>query len=258
MFRSPDLLVVHVGGFGRDICVVTFTSFTDTQTLERDGFGESFLQSRRTDAIHVISRGNDWFQYAEMEAALACVRNAAAAYARVMTYGASMGGYAAIRLAGLAGAHCALALSPQYSILPNTVRFEYRWPEAGRRLRPVWEGTLPLPALPAAFIVYDPLNMDAQHAELFAAAGFRFTAIRLRNAGHQVAGSCWRAACCRMSYSRPAAAPWMVRRLSRTRGAADTWHRSTGWRWRSACGRRPGAWRWCVAQQPLRQATPPS
>ena len=188
LFRSADLLVVQVAGFASDTCVVTFDSFTDVLTLDRNGFAEDFLRSHQINAIHVISRTNEWYQYAETAAALACVRNATAAYRRVVTYGISMGGYAAIRLAGLAGAQCALALAPQFSILRDTAAFEYRWATAAGQINPVWENTLPLPALADAYVVFDPLSIDSIHADLYAATGFRFTAIQLRGAGHQTAG----------------------------------------------------------------------
>lgn len=187
LFRSRDLLVVRVGGFSRLRCVVTFTSYSDERTLDREGFAEGFLRSRGVDAIHVICRDNQWYQYAETGAAMAAVREAARHYARVTTYGSSMGGYAAIRLAGLAGAHCALAMSPQFSILPRAAPFEYRWAADARKLRRVWEAKLPFPDLPEAYLAYDPQNIDAQHAALIARE-CRITPVRLRGAGHHAAG----------------------------------------------------------------------
>ena len=167
--------------------MVTFGAFTERRTLDRKGFGEGFLRSRQVDAIHVINRQNAWYQHAETLAAMEQVRGAALPYGRVVTYGSSMGAYAAIRLAGLAGAHCALALSPQFSIHPGTVSWEYRWAAVGQSLPLVVEGSLPLPDLPEAYVVYDPLNLDAQHAALLE-TGRRFTPVRLRGAGHPVTG----------------------------------------------------------------------
>ena len=187
LFRSGDLVVRRVGGFSRDACVVTFDSFTDHRTLDRPGFGQNFLHSRGIDAIHVIARENDWYQYAEMADAMAAVNAATRAYGRVVTYGSSMGAYAAIRLAGLAGAHVALSLSPQFSVDPAVVPFEYRWEEPGQRFRPVWERTLPYPVLEQAYVAYDPEDLDAKHMALFDKQ-FRFTHVRLPGAGHPVTG----------------------------------------------------------------------
>jgi pimeloyl-ACP methyl ester carboxylesterase len=167
--------------------MVTFDSWNDVFTLDRPGFGEAFFKARQIDAIHVSSKGNDWYQYPEMLAAMACVRAASRSYARVITYGSSMGAYAAIRLAGLAGAHCALAMSPQFSIDPKVTPFEVRWRAAIDRFQPVWENSIPFPVLDEAYVVFDPFDMDKHHIELLQAA-FTFTPVPLPNAGHTVMG----------------------------------------------------------------------
>ena len=187
LFRSPNIAVRTVGGFGSSCCVVTFDSFTDARTLDRPGFGEAFFRSRGIDAIHVISRENDWYQYPEMEAAMRPVHAASRAYRRVVTYGSSMGAYAAIRLGGLAGAHCALAMSPQYSIDPAVTPFERRWPGSRERFAPVWERRLPFPALEEAYLVYDPNDPDGRHAALFQ-RDLAFTSVPLKQAGHTASG----------------------------------------------------------------------
>jgi hypothetical protein len=119
--------------------------------------------------------------------AMACVHTATRAYARVVTYGSSMGAYAALRFAGVAGAHCALAMSPQFSIDPAVAPFEYRWESAAIRFQSVWETVLPFPALDEAYVIYDPCNLDMKHVELLAAS-CAFTHVRLPNAGHPVVG----------------------------------------------------------------------
>ena len=187
LFRSPDLLVRRTGWFSSPCCVVTFDSFTDNRTLDRRGFGEEFFQSREIDAIHVLSRENDWYQYPEMEHAMAAVHAATRSYGRVLTYGSSMGGYAAIRLAGLAGAHCALAMSPQYSIDPKVAAFERRSPEPSKRFKPVWERRLPFPVLDEAYVLYDPKDVDGRHAALLQTS-FKSTPVPLMQAGHTVVG----------------------------------------------------------------------
>jgi tetratricopeptide (TPR) repeat protein len=187
LYRSESLLVKRVGGYRSKSCVVTFDSFTDYFTLDRPGYAETFLMHRSLDAVHVISRYNQWYQYPEIEQAMAAVHEATRAYQRVVTYGSSMGAYAAIRLAGLAGADCALAMSPQYSIDPRVAPFENRWKEASLNFRPVWEGKLPLPALREAYIVFDPANLDAKHVNMFRRT-FQFTPVKLRGAGHPVVG----------------------------------------------------------------------
>ena len=127
IFDGTEVRVIDGRGFGSRSCVVTFTSWSDEATLDRAGFGESFFRAERIDAVHVISRTNRWWQHDETWPALAAVRAAVACHARVVAYGSSMGAYAAARLGGEAGANVVLAMSPQFSIIPNVAPFEHRW-----------------------------------------------------------------------------------------------------------------------------------
>ena len=187
LFRSADLLVRKVGDHSQSCCVVTFDSFTDFRTLDRPGFGEGFLNGTGVDAIHIIPRENAWYQHPEMLDAMAAVHAATRSYARVVSYGSSMGGYAALRFGGVAGAQAALALSPQYSIDPAIAPWEERWVEPGKHFRPVWEGKLPFPDMPEAYVAYDPTNIDRKHIALLAKE-IRFQRIGLNGGGHPVTG----------------------------------------------------------------------
>ncbi len=118
IFRSAELLVRDLRRHASACCVVTFEPNTDNRTLDRPGFGEVFFDINSIDAIHVIPRNNDWYQYPEIVEACHRVRELTACYPHVVAYGQSMGGYGAIRLGGRVGAHLALAISPQFSIDP--------------------------------------------------------------------------------------------------------------------------------------------
>ncbi len=187
LFRSADLLVRRVDGHRSACCVVTFDSFTDLRTLDRPGFAEEFLRTRGIDAIHIIPRDNDWYQYPEMTQAMAAVRAVSETYARVVTYGSSMGAYAAIRLAGLAGAHVVFALSPQFSIDRSVVRWERRWMESSASFRDVWERRLPFPEVGEAYVFYDPDSLDRRHIAPLTKL-FKFTAVPVAGGGHPVTG----------------------------------------------------------------------
>jgi lysophospholipase L1-like esterase len=168
IYRSADLLVRTRIGYESPFCVVTFDSFTDRRTLDREGFGEAFLASRAVNAIHVLSRDNDWYLLPDIELALDAAAKAAASFDRVSAYGSSMGAYAAIRLGGLAGASTAIALSPQFSIDPRLVPFEDRWDPDARRLDFEIERRLALKGFVAsADVFYDPSDRDSRHVELY-------------------------------------------------------------------------------------------
>jgi tetratricopeptide (TPR) repeat protein len=186
LFRSEDVLVRHVraGAKPSAVCFVTFGSYTNDYTLDREGFGEEFLRREGIDAIHVINRDNRWYQYREMDAALVAVASVTAAYPRVFTYGSSMGGYAALRFARAVGAATAIAISPQFSLDPRVVPFETRW-QADLAAITFREG----PVVPAErqLIFVDPkLPTDAAHVRLFAELATETVVVNVPHAGHPV------------------------------------------------------------------------
>ena len=182
-YRSADLEVRHVpAGDGRRH-VVTFDPWHADLTLDRPAFGEAFLAKEGIAATHVLTRGNDWYQYPELFEALAAARATTAGAERVVTYGSSMGAYAAIRFIDAVGAHGALALSPQYSVDPRKAPFEDRWGQAQRAIRfvdaidgPVRSGCVPT-------IVYDPRSIDRLHVARFR-DDIPIAEIRIPHAGH--------------------------------------------------------------------------
>jgi len=168
LFRSDDLLVRGVTGFGGPLCYVTFDSYTDNRTLDRPGFGEEFFRSRGIDAIHVLSRENRWYQHSELNDALSAVAGATAGYQRVIAYGSSMGGFAALRYGALCGASVGLALSPQFSVDPAIAPFDRRWADDVARI--AFRDDAELPALPTQYVAFDPRDRhDRRHFDLLAA-----------------------------------------------------------------------------------------
>lgn len=104
VYQSPNVQVRRVGDQFAARQVITFDAYHDALGFEREAFGESYSAGLGITAIHVMSQGNDWFQYAEIPAVLARVREAAAAADYRMAYESRMGGYAAIRFADEIGA----------------------------------------------------------------------------------------------------------------------------------------------------------
>jgi len=185
LFRSDELVVRRVGGFGSAVCYVTFDSYTDNRTLGRPGFGEDYFRRRRIDAIHVLSRNNHWYQYPELPDALAAVAAATAGYDKVIAYGSSMGGFAALQYGAACKAQVGIALSPQYSVDPAIVPFDRRWAKDVARI--AFRGDVS-PPLPTQYIVYDPCDAyDLPHFELFAARSPTH-GIAVPHGGHPVGG----------------------------------------------------------------------
>lgn len=184
LYRAPDFLVRYVKAGDSPVCVVTFSSLTDDPRLDRPGFGETMLKRHGIDAIHVINRTNIWYQYSELPDALQAIASATANYERIITYGSSMGGYAAIRFAGAIGAGTAIAISPQYSVSPQLAPFETRWRILTRNIQFIHENAGPACGAVAPIVFYDPRDRDAEHFGLIARAYPRTGGVRLPHAGH--------------------------------------------------------------------------
>lgn len=166
--------------------MVTFDSYTDISQLDRLAFGEHFFEHHGVSAVHVVNGRNRWYHEPDWRAAIAAARTAAESYPRIVTYGSSMGAYAALRFADLLGAAAALALSPQYSRDPRKAPFEERWPQHRRE---PWLPELsgPLPADVSAIVAYDPaMRAERLHFDCIASE-MRVQALSLPHAGHAAA-----------------------------------------------------------------------
>ena len=186
LFRSDALEARRVIAGDAPMRVVTFDSYHDAPGFDRPGFGELYLAAEGLGAIHLMSYDNDWFQHAETMSVLSSIRMTTRGAERLLAYGSSMGGYAAIRFADAIGADRVLALSPQYSVDPRKVRFERRWMQDQRRIR--FRRALDGPIRSAARIVvaYDPeISADRAHVERIA-ADVRIERLPLPFAGHPV------------------------------------------------------------------------
>lgn len=147
---------------------MTFDAFTDTSDLDRPAFGEGFLQDRQLSAVHIVNGRNRWYHEPDWCEAINAAALASRIYARVVTYGSSMGGYAALLFSKHLDAQVVLALSPQYSRDPRKVPFETRW--AAHRREP-WLPELsgPLPRDRAVIVIYDPMvAADRNHVDCIA------------------------------------------------------------------------------------------
>lgn len=186
LYRSAALEVRRIpAGDGRRQ-VVTFDSYHEPPGFDRPGFGEAFFRAEGITAVHVMSHGNDWFQYPEMKSVLSLIREACTGAERLMAYGSSMGGYAALRFASAIGAQSALALSPQYSVDRRKVPFETRWAADRRRIRFVKALEGRIAQVPLMVLAYDfRHDIDRRHVVRLGA----FTDIEqipLLYAGHPV------------------------------------------------------------------------
>lgn len=171
----------------RDVVAVTFPGLR-AQSKDLPGFAEEFLARRGLPAIHVTVAENHWFQVPEIEPALACVRDLCRPYARVVTYGSSMGGYGALLAAPRVGAQAAIAMCPQVSIDGRKVPWERRWRDEAAGLAFGWDEIGPGPeGTCAAFLLYDPRHkFDRRHVAAIRALWPAAEAIVTPFGGHKM------------------------------------------------------------------------
>lgn len=91
-------------------------------------WGQRLAEKLGLSAIGVVSKGRDWFPEHDMTAVLPAIRAAAKSAPIRIAYGASMGGYGALKYAGALDAQATIAISPQVSIDPRDVEaFDRRY-----------------------------------------------------------------------------------------------------------------------------------
>lgn len=169
---------------GKDICVYTYSTgasrgvitfggwrqepWGDRPADTAKGFGDGAFAKRGIDEFHVVPRRNHWYQSDEMAAVEGLARDFAASR-RVVTYGASMGGYGAALLSARIGVP-AISLSPQFSLDPEMVPWEVRWREDAEKIPFFDNDAILRQGLAQGFLFYDPFTkLDAAQANLFRA-----------------------------------------------------------------------------------------
>lgn len=188
LFSSEQYLVQRNAVAPGTLAVITFGALGSENVQPDDPFfGEEFFNKNQVHAIGVRALKNDWYLGRDIDDALLAVRNATKGM-RLVGYGASMGGYAAINFADDLNLATILAFAPQFSIHPLKTPFEDRFVVD-------WDGIdLTNDRLPSAargckaLIVYDPNSIDAQHEKLIRATHPHFETLKICFSDHHPLG----------------------------------------------------------------------
>ncbi len=162
--------------------VITFSSLNEHER----GFGRDFLDKHAISGVYCIARWNHWYQPAGCRAAVPAILRHLESLppGPRMTYGASMGGFAAALYSQRLGADAVLMLSPQFSNDPAKPPHEARWAREAQAIRFEDDDLLPAISREARkFVVYDSTGEDARHAALFAQVD-RTVLLATPRAGH--------------------------------------------------------------------------
>lgn len=133
-------------------------------------WGESFLAKRGVSMLGIESRTDDWYRAPALHDLLQKLGTQGffARHQKVMLYGGSMGGFAALAFAELVPGCIVLAHNPQSTMIPAETGWEHRF-QVSRRLD--WSGLFNDGALGARFasvvyVTYDPYCLeDRKHVD---------------------------------------------------------------------------------------------
>lgn len=170
-FDTANLAVRHFATPGHTCLLVYFFPYERGDLGAQITSSAAFFGGLGVDFALVIPKSNQWYQYPEMPRCLDLLRGLAGRYARRVSYGGSMGGYAALKSAAHIGVQAVLAIAPQYSIDPAKVPFETRWKDEAHAIRFIDDDMRLRPGI-EYFVAYDPhAASDVRHVDLIAQAG---------------------------------------------------------------------------------------
>jgi hypothetical protein len=175
---------------GGEGLVVSFEPVADQPVpddFDRPVWGQGFLQRRGLSVLGFKRRHSDWYREPRLHRAMRALEAAGffRRFRRVMFYGSSMGGHAALAYAPVSPGCIVLALNPQSTLAPARCWFDQRFAGPGAA---AWEGDFVdgadgARAASRVYLCYDPYQVkDRLHAQRLPLA--RRINLRLPFAGH--------------------------------------------------------------------------
>lgn len=182
---GPLLQLLHVPG-GSPYSLVTF-DVMHGRANGKTAFASKLAVKNGMDLYGIVPRQPCWYPAGEMDAIIAILQTRLERPS--IAYGASMGGYGALRFGGVIGCTAAIAFSPQASIDPAVVG------EFDRRYERYFDAALHRAGMsiradhlaPHSFAIFDPeLGPDAEQAAILPPSD-RMTMVPVRHTGHKTA-----------------------------------------------------------------------
>lgn len=147
-------------------------------------WGYSVAAKNGCSVLAFRSSSENWYPAKDMLAVLPKLNEILKKFSKIITYGHSMGGYAALKYARLLNATSSIAFSPQASIAPHDVgQFDKRFV---KHYKEELHGSMlisPKDMAESAYVVYDPnFKADALNVQLFRNPSVK--EVRLYNISH--------------------------------------------------------------------------
>lgn len=175
-----------------EACVFTFDNAGSVGPFEgRDGWGFRIFQSRNLSVVSVMALHATWYREDEFLNVLELLQGSELLqrFARRISYGGSMGGFAAGAFAKALGIRQAILLNPITTHCPKLAPWETRYPLQkqdtwSEGIRCAVEG---VKECEEVFVVVDNLfKLDFLHADRFRQGGISTTLLRFPGVGHGI------------------------------------------------------------------------
>ena len=178
VFDSDEVQVLY-SDQGSDFVMVTF----GTVAMRADGrsfFGGNVAERGKISALGFMPKGPNWFPEQYMVDAEKAIRPYLERFADRVSFGFSMGAYAAIKYSRLLNIDTTISMCPQYTINPRDVPAEFRQYE--QHFREHLHANMKITAADTRgriFVFYDhKLNVDNAHFQ-YIAKSVNLTGIRM-------------------------------------------------------------------------------
>lgn len=137
LYVGHDVALDHYDG-GHDVSIVTFEARNKYIDAIRpspfgQGFGRGVFAKLGCNEFLVKKSRNHWYQTDEIDDVIRLIIERAGG-SRIITYGSSMGGFAAVNFSGALGASSFVAISPLYDIQEGGEVDDARWGDESRIL----------------------------------------------------------------------------------------------------------------------------
>lgn len=126
LFSSAEIEVFFYQG-DSDFLLITFGN-SNFRSNGTSFWGQAVVEKTKVTTIGFVAKRPNWYPQSDMQKALLAIAPILDKYKNIVTYGASMGAYAAIKYSSMLRCNVSLAFSPQYSIDPTFVgKFDRRF-----------------------------------------------------------------------------------------------------------------------------------
>ncbi|MDO5650829.1 MAG: hypothetical protein Q4G13_01670 [Moraxella sp.] len=142
-----------------------FMNFIAKNSL--DYCGKPPIVNNNISSISITAKHNHWYPYQYLEPASKIIFNKLKEYSKVINYGVSMGGYAALKYSKLFNADKVIAIEPQWSINPRDID-DTRYIDFFKKNKIFLErmSIRENDISGQCYLIYDPFNpIDNEHAK---------------------------------------------------------------------------------------------